>query len=47
VAFAVHDPNETAMHPLYEKRGSTARAAAAVAEALAERARLRARGDAA
>lgn len=47
VAFAVNDPNETPMHPLYGQRGSTARAAAAVAEALAERARLRARGEAA
>jgi hypothetical protein len=48
VAFAVNEPDgRTAQQPSYDKRSSTARAAAAVADALAERARLRSRGEAA
>jgi hypothetical protein len=47
VAFAVTDPNETPMHPLYDQRAAAARSAAAVADALAQRARQRSRGEAA
>jgi hypothetical protein len=45
VAFAVANPNE--LHPLYDQRSATIRSAAAVADALTQRAKMRARGEAA
>ena len=47
VAFAMPGPHETPMHPLYDQRSTTARSTAAMADALAQRARQRSRGEAA
>jgi hypothetical protein len=47
VAFAMHDPLEMPPSFLHDNRASTARSAAAMAEALVQRARLRSRGEAA
>jgi hypothetical protein len=45
VGFAVHDAEPPAREPAYDPRAAAARSAAAVADALVQRARLRSRGD--
>jgi hypothetical protein len=47
VAFAMREANEAPAAASYEHRAATVRAAAAVADALAQRARIRSRGEAA